>query len=127
MRVKQLTEDCVKGILEYISDDKITLYSCLNANRAFCKSVVPILWRNPWVNSLIFYDDTIFWKLIGKTILKCLPKESKENFYKEGLRLNPSILEQPLFNYVSYCQSLSDKVIQKLVENILDGYNCDQK
>src|SRR5690242_9858268 len=57
MRVKQLTEDCVKGILEYVSDDKITLYSCLRASRAFCKSVVPILWRNPWINSLIYYDD----------------------------------------------------------------------
>ncbi|PKY32067.1 hypothetical protein RhiirB3_531893 [Rhizophagus irregularis] len=125
MKVKQLGEDCLKGIFEFTSDDKITLYSCLKANRAFCKNVVPILWRNPWINSSNYYDDTIFWKLIGKTILKCLPKESKENLYKKGLRLNPSITELPLFNYVSYCQSLSDKIIQKLVDNILDGYNCD--
>ncbi|GBB87764.1 hypothetical protein RclHR1_14260005 [Rhizophagus clarus] len=125
MRVKQLTEDCLKGILEFISDDKNTLYSCLNANRAFCKSVVPILWRNPWIYSSIYYDDTIFWKCIGKTILKCLPKESKEDFYKNGLKLNPSIIEQPLFNYVTYCQSLSDKIIEKLVDNLLDVHDND--
>src|SRR5688572_8305274 len=117
MKVKQLTEDCVNGILEYLADDKTTLYSCLYANRTFCNSVVPILWRNPWINSLIFYDDTIFWKFIGKTILKCLPKDSKDYLHKKGLRLNPSILGKPLFSYVSYCQSLSDKVMQKLVEN----------
>jgi hypothetical protein len=126
MRVKQLTEDCLKGILEFISDDKYTLYSCLNANRAFCKNVIPILWRNPWIiNSSNYYDDTIFWKLIGKTILKCLSKESKDNLYKKGLRLKPSIIERPLFNYISFCQSLSDKIIQKLVDNILDGYNYE--
>jgi len=93
------------------------------ANRIFCKNVVPILWRNPWINSSVRYDDTIFWKSIGKTIIKCLSNDSKEFLFKKGLRLNPSIIGPPLFNYISYCQSLSDKIIQKLVDNILDGYN----
>ncbi|CAG8669711.1 7681_t:CDS:1 [Funneliformis caledonium] len=125
MKVKPLNDNCLREIVEHLSDDKITLYSCMYANRTFCKNVVPILWRNPWINSSIRYDDTIFWKVIGKTIIKCLPNDSKEFLFKKGLRLNPSVIGPPLFNYISYCQSLSSTIIRKLTDNILDGYNTN--
>ncbi|CAG8500118.1 6611_t:CDS:2 [Rhizophagus irregularis] len=102
-----LPEDCIREILEQLSEDKRTLYSCLITNRTYCQFVVPILWRNPWptFNSLTNELERIYWKILGKTIIKCLTLETKQKLSKQfQIYLNPSLLQKPLFNYVSYIQ-----------------------
>ena len=45
---RQLLEDCLFEIFEYLENDKITLHSCLLTNRLWCQTSVCILWRNIW-------------------------------------------------------------------------------
>ncbi|CAB4439534.1 unnamed protein product [Rhizophagus irregularis] len=115
-----LPEDCIREILEQLSEDKRTLYSCLITNRTYCQFVVPILWRNPWptFNSLTNELERIYWKILGKTIIKCLTLETKQKLSKQfQIYLNPSLLQKPLFNYVSYIQIIPVGVINQLIRN----------
>ncbi|CAB4479915.1 unnamed protein product [Rhizophagus irregularis] len=115
-----LPEDCIREILEQLSEDKRTLYSCLITNRTYCQFVVPILWRNPWptFNSLTNELERIYWKILGKTIIKCLTLETKQKLSNQfQIYLNPSLLQKPLFNYVSYIQIIPVGVINQLIRN----------
>ncbi|CAG8509878.1 3915_t:CDS:1 [Funneliformis caledonium] len=115
-----LPEDCVREILEHLAEDKKSLYTCLFANRLFCNCVVPILWREPWS---IYYSRTNYWKILGKTIIKCFPREIKRSLSKEQqIFFNPSLLQKPLFNYVSYIQFISESAIDTLMENVFEDF-----
>ncbi|RIA85513.1 hypothetical protein C1645_879244 [Glomus cerebriforme] len=127
-----LPEDCIKEVLEQLSEDKTSLYSCLISNRFFCQCVVPILWRNPWpaFNSLSSELEKIYLKILGKTIIKCFPQEIKQSLSKQyKIHLNPSLLQQPLFNYVSYIQVIPVGIINQLIRNLFEqvmNYNGEQ-
>ncbi|RIA85378.1 hypothetical protein C1645_879331 [Glomus cerebriforme] len=121
-----LPEDCIREIFEYLSEDKESLYSCLFTNRLFCRCVIPILWRTPWPRINISRDNNC-WKILGKTIIKCFPKEIQSFLLKQYIQyriyyLNPSLRQPPLFNYVSYIQEISPPVIKNLTGNIIDYY-----
>jgi hypothetical protein len=128
----KLPEDCIREILEHLSEDKRTLYTCLITNRTYCQIVVPILWRNPWptFNSLTIDLERIYWKILGKTIIKCLTLETKQNLSKQfQINLNPSLLQKPLFNYISYIQIIPVGVINQLIRNNFEqviNYNLEQ-
>src|SRR4051812_44263875 len=116
----KLPEDCVREIFKHLSEDKKSLYSCLFINRFFCQCVVPILWKDPW--SGLFDLERVGWKILGKTIIKCFPQEIKKSFSNEyKICLNPSLLQQPLFNYVSYIKVIYMGVISQLIINIFEG------
>ncbi|CAG8509918.1 3917_t:CDS:1 [Funneliformis caledonium] len=143
--IPQLPEDCIREIVQYLSDSPFDLFSCLLVNKTWFICAISILWKNPWkhnkylhvnitncsltlkgkVNHLTFknhHDYKIFWKVIGKTILKCLPYETKQLFIHQGIPLNPSLLSQPKFNYIIYLQKISHIYINLLVDNIFDGF-----
>ncbi|CAI2163767.1 7467_t:CDS:1 [Funneliformis geosporum] len=122
-----LPEDCIREILEYLSEDKKSLYTCLFTNRLFCKCVIPILWRDPcsvrnepWLECL---SRTNYWKILGKTIIKCFSRETKQSLLKHHVFINPSLLQQPLFNYVSYIQFISEFKTKILIIDILKDVN----
>ncbi|PKC56779.1 hypothetical protein RhiirA1_473507 [Rhizophagus irregularis] len=126
-----LSEDCIREIIEYLSDDKRSLYSCLLTNRLFCRFVIPILWRNPWINidlKCIDSKEKNYWNILGRTIIKCFLQEIKNSpfllkkFNKDLLLL---LQKQPLFNYVLYIQIISLDVINKLIKGIFG--NIDDK
>ncbi|GBB88058.1 hypothetical protein RclHR1_01460008 [Rhizophagus clarus] len=121
-----LSEDCIREIIEYLSEDKESLYSCLFTNRLFCRFVVPILWRDPWINIDLKCVDTKeknSWNLLGRTIIQCFSQEIKNTpslinkFNKDHLLLL-LLKKQPLFNYVLYIQKITSKVINKLIKGI---------
>src|SRR5947208_1015284 len=115
-----LPEDCIREILEYLSDDKSSLFTCLFVNRLFCICVVPILWRRPWPKvSLSVYISSrydIYWKILGKTIIKCFPEEIRSILLRKSqfYYVNSSLWQKPLFNYVSYIQEVSPPIIKNL-------------
>ncbi|RIA87402.1 hypothetical protein C1645_777385 [Glomus cerebriforme] len=129
-----LSEDCIWEILQYLSDDKKSLYSCLLTNRLFCRIVVQILWRNPWnqwININYKCDDDsreqIYWNSLGRTISKCFSKEIKQSSsLLKKHKQNRLLQQQPLFNYVSYIQIISAEVIDKLIKYIFDDINNRQ-
>src|ERR1051326_6093504 len=102
--MSQLPIDCFNEIFECLEKDKITLYSCLLVNRLWCEVSVRILWTSAWN-----YD----------TLTACLPNESKEILYKNGIITSTSTSKPPLFNYVAFIRNLE---IDKIIENTLK--NC---
>ena len=112
----QLPSDCLNEILECLEHDKVSLHSCLLVNLLWCEISVRILWRDIWG----FYDTvTPQYQLdvslqIISTLVACLPNESKDLLYKNGIYITPT-WKHSLFNYVSFCKALSVDEIDRLV------------
>ncbi|RIA82891.1 hypothetical protein C1645_834658 [Glomus cerebriforme] len=80
----QLLADCLSEIFEHLEKDKFTLHSCLLANRLCCEISVRILWRYNWDYTIETYN----------TLISCLPNESKELLYENGIII-PSQTSKP--------------------------------
>src|SRR5436189_6429198 len=89
--MSQLPADCLNEIFEYLEEDKVTLCSCLLVNRLWCEVSVRILWR-----SIRNY----------RTLIACLPDESKEILCKNGVITSTLMASKPRFNYASFCKFL---------------------
>src|SRR3954468_22924651 len=104
--MSELPADCLNEIFEHLEKDNVTLRSCLLVNRLWCGASVRILWRN-----IRNYS----------TLIACLPNESKEILYENGIITSTSASKPPIFNYSSFCKVLSvDQVtdkINKLIKN----------
>src|SRR5688572_30384490 len=107
--MSQLPIDCLSEILECLEKDKITLHSCLLVNRFWCEISVRILWTSVWN-----YD----------TLIACLPYESKEILYKNGIITRTPTSKPPLFNYVAFIKNLEIDIIFK---NILKPSTTREK
>src|SRR5436190_17182073 len=104
--MSKLPVDCLNEIFEYLEEDEATLCSCLLVNRLWCEISVRILWR-----SIRNYS----------TLIACLPNESKEILYKDGIITSTSTSNPPMFNYATFCKVLSishvDYGIRQLLKN----------
>ena len=100
-----LPADCLNEIFEYFENDKVTLHSCLLVSRLRCEVSVRILWTSVWN-----YD----------TLIACLPNESKEILYKNGIITSTSTSKPPLFNYIAFIRNLE---IDNIIKNILKKYH----
>src|SRR6266496_6007720 len=103
--MSQLPDDCLNKIFEHLEYDKITLYSCLLVNRLWCKISVRILWRD-----IRNYN----------TLIACLPNESKEILFKNKIIISTSTLKPPIFNYPSFCKSLSVYSVNYNIRKLLN-------
>ncbi|RIA83779.1 hypothetical protein C1645_833258 [Glomus cerebriforme] len=117
----QLPADCLNEIFEYL-DDRKTLYSCLLVNRFVCKISIRILWRNIWN---IRYTVTNKHRLrvistILSTLIACLPNESKELLFKNGIFISTPTSKPPLFNYPTFCKVLSIKELYLIINGALE-------
>ncbi|GBC00339.1 hypothetical protein RclHR1_03820004 [Rhizophagus clarus] len=92
-----LLADCLSEILKYLEDDRINLYSCLLVNRLWCEFSVRILWKSIWN-----YNNKTY-----NTLISCLPNESKEILYENGIVISTSTSKPPMFNYAAFCKILS--------------------
>src|ERR1051325_8569937 len=133
--MNKLNHDCLTLIFEVLYSDKISLYSCLLVNRLWCKTAVPILWRNPWeIITKPFSNFEKFEKarIFINTILLHLPEESRILLKNQKIdrprRQNPLLnyilnyifknqnidilkpQQKPLFNYVSFCKYIKYQV-----------------
>ncbi|RIA98292.1 hypothetical protein C1645_750486, partial [Glomus cerebriforme] len=110
-----LPTDCLNVIFKCLLDDAGSLHSCLLVNKLWCETVIPLLWNNPWQCTQLFID-TKNWLLLVRTLLSCLPEESKGILRKNGINLLLRTISSnpPLFDYVGFCQHLSPNVMDKL-------------
>ncbi|EXX50341.1 uncharacterized protein OCT59_011419 [Rhizophagus irregularis] len=126
--MSQLDADCLNEIFGCLEKDKATLYSCLLVNRFWCQVSVRILWKEPNASTKVL-----------NTLIICLPDESKNFLYNNGIILAPNLKslyapddylckkeiisaptwKPPLFNYVSYCKVLSIYKIHSIVKLFL--------
>src|SRR6266498_4696728 len=95
--MSKLPADCLNEIFEYLEDDNVTLYSCLLVNRLWCEVSVRIFWRSIWN-----YNNRAY-----NTLISCLPNESKEILYKNGIVISTPTSKSPMFNYAAFCKILS--------------------
>ncbi|RIA97861.1 hypothetical protein C1645_813579 [Glomus cerebriforme] len=106
----QLSADCLNEIFEYLEDDMITLHSCLLVNRLWCEVSVRISWRD-----VRNYRDSNF-----RTLIACLPNESKEILNKNGINnISAPTSKPPMFNYAAFCRILSISRVYYKLEQIL--------
>src|SRR3954467_6497421 len=107
----QLPFDCIDEIFEYLKDDKTTLRSTLLVNRIWSENSVRFLWRN-------VSDYNIFHI---RTLIACLPKESKEILRENEINISTPTSKSPMFNYPSYCKVLSIDRIKRLIDRLLNN------
>ncbi|EXX72226.1 uncharacterized protein OCT59_012400 [Rhizophagus irregularis] len=107
--MSQLPDDCLNEIFEHLEDDKFTLNSCILVNRYWCDASVRIYWRN-----VQNYSTSNF-----STLIACLPKESKEILYNNGIVISTPTLKSPIFNYASFCKILSVNQVYNKIDKLL--------
>ncbi|PKK68582.1 hypothetical protein RhiirC2_782083 [Rhizophagus irregularis] len=97
-----------------------TLYSCLLVNKTWCSVIIPILWKNPWSSK----------KSNNNVIISHLSNEAKKNLrnqIKNGKNAS-TILQRPLYNYVSFCKYLDfyhlDELLFRYTRNIERSKQC---
>ena len=118
----QLTTDCLDEILEHLEGNKTTLHSCLLVNRLWCRSSVIILWRNIWsFNKLHSLKVALS---IIRTLIACLPNESKELLCKNEIFIPTPTSKPPLFNYAAFCKVLSICEISRIFTLTLNAEHC---
>src|ERR1044071_5170935 len=109
---QQLTVDCLNHIFECYDDASVTLLqpkkenhaalnSCLLVSRLWCEVSVRILWK-----TIQNY----------KTLVACLPNESKDTLQRNGIIISTPASKPLLFNYVAFVRSLSITVICRKVK-----------
>ena len=113
--MSQLPTDCLVEIFEYLEDDKTTLCSCLLVNRLWCEIAVRILWKDVLSFSISYPKDVL---TVLSSLIACLPNESKDLLYKNGIFFTSPTWKPPLFNYVSFCKILSINTISQITQNI---------
>ncbi|RIA86227.1 hypothetical protein C1645_878806 [Glomus cerebriforme] len=107
----QLFADCLNEVLEHLEDDMVNLQSCLLVNHLWCNVSVRIFWRN-------FCD----YKTSNlRTLITCLPNESKEILYNNGIIISTPTSKPPMFNYASFCKFLSFYQICNKFEFLLNN------
>src|SRR5437016_2462626 len=98
--------DCLNEIFECLEDDKFTLHSCILVNLLWCKVSMRILWRNNYNYS---------------TLISCLPNESKEILYENGIVISTPTSEPPIFNCASFCKVISIKQVHYEIMELLSN------
>ncbi len=121
--VCQLPTDCLNDIFEYLEEDKVSLRSCLLVNCLWCEVAVRILWNNPWnFKYNVHYPNRTRVSLpsaILSTLIACLPKESKDILYVNGIFIPPPTSKPPLFNYISFSKVLSIDAMNQTIADFL--------
>jgi hypothetical protein len=106
---RKLPADCLNEIFGYFKEDQATLHSCLLVNRLWCENSVKFLWKDVWDYNISNYD----------TLIACLPIESKEILYNNGIIDSTLDSKPPVFNYASFCKVLSINKIYNMVGELL--------
>ncbi|PKY54507.1 hypothetical protein RhiirA4_473358 [Rhizophagus irregularis] len=108
--MSQLPADCLNEIIEYLKDDKITLCSCLLVNRLWCETSVRTFWRDSGNYNIRHY----------RTLIACLPNESKKIIYDKGIVISSPTLKLPIFKYETFCKILSISRVYKKIGELLE-------
>lgn len=111
--------DCIVEILEYLRNDKKTLFSNLFVNRTWCQLIIPLLWYRPFE---IRNKENI--KIID-TLILCLSKREKLKFLEKmnGNRKMINIERTPIFDYPHYIRGLDYRNLEYLIESWVTNSN----
>ncbi|CAB4481336.1 hypothetical protein RhiirA5_410420 [Rhizophagus irregularis] len=119
MTLPYLPDDCIYNILQNLQSERSTLFNCLLVNRFWCKSTIPLLYANPFVN------------ITGKnyaiilTLILCFDKEEilqlKKLLKQNQININIDEEHKPLFEYLKYLKNYNYLVINSAIERCFIG------
>ena len=114
--MSKLNKDVLFLILKELHNHGKSLYSCLLVDRTWCKSAVPILWKNP--RQYCITNDSR--DILFKVILSHLSKESRDILKNQEINLFTKTYsyQQPSFNYISFWKYLSLWLLESMVVSI---------
>ncbi|GES75619.1 hypothetical protein GLOIN_2v1791592 [Rhizophagus clarus] len=123
MTLPYLTDDCIYYILQHLQNDRSTLFNCLLVNRFWCKSTIPILYTNPFLN-ITEKNYTII-----LTIILCFNRTEILKL-KDQLGINQidnidldDEEYKPLFEYLKYLKNYNYFTINTVIRGWSIKYN----
>ncbi len=112
----KLPADCLNEVFEYLEKDKISLRSCLLVNRLWCEVSVRILWRDVLSFGMSYKPPYQSFSLLS-TLIACLPNESKNLLYVNGIFIPTPASKPPFLNYTSFIRILSIYRIDQIIND----------
>ncbi|CAG8657094.1 15211_t:CDS:2 [Rhizophagus irregularis] len=124
MTLPYLPDDCIYYILQHLQNDRSTLFNCLLVNRFWCKSTIPLLYANPFVNITEKNYPIIL------TLIFCF---NKAEILQLKNQLGPSQINninfdkeyKPLFEYPKYLENYNHFTINSVINRCFVGYCSD--
>ncbi|CAG8595399.1 33390_t:CDS:1 [Racocetra persica] len=107
MVIPPLPDDTIIDILEYLQDDRGSLYNCLFINHFWCQRVVRLLWRQPFYIPIERYSSLL------STYLLCLNHEEQRSLIPFNINLQN--YKRPMFLYSSYLAELDSFFIDRAI------------
>ncbi|CAG8808393.1 767_t:CDS:1, partial [Gigaspora rosea] len=107
MVIPPLPDDTIIDILEYLQDDRGSLYNCLFINRFWCQRVVRLLWRQP------FYIPIERCSSLLHTYFMCFNEEEQRSLIPFNIVLQS--YKRPMFLYSSYLAELDSFFIDRAI------------
>jgi hypothetical protein len=113
--MSKINRDVLYLILKELEDDNKSLHLCLLVNKAWCKVIIPILWKNPWK---FLRRRFIRRKEADRYLLKVIISHLSDKL-KKKLNIDNSY-KKPLFDYISFCKHLNLSKIHKMISTFHD-------
>src|SRR4051812_48103007 len=112
-----LPYDVLADILDFLRDDKKTLYDCLFADRTFCQLAVPLLWSRPFEK-----ENTKKQYVIINTLISCLNEKEKRQLKEinDSIRINSA-----LFDYSRYIKGFDYQNFEYAIKRWTEIYLND--
>ncbi|CAG8713228.1 2380_t:CDS:2, partial [Gigaspora margarita] len=92
-----LIPDCVEEIICHLLDNHKALFSCALVNRLWCRSAIPLLWRNTFPDGLYSVKGM---KIID-IYVKCLSEIQRQTLICNNINIEEDF-KPALFNYPKY-------------------------
>ncbi|CAG8773920.1 20019_t:CDS:1 [Dentiscutata erythropus] len=105
-----LSLDCLINIIEYLKNDRATLYSCVMVNRIWCKTSIPLLWSRPFEHQMIGKEVRIL-----HTYISCLNFHDKAQLIDHGIQLPD--MPNPIFDYPKYLRGFDNENFDRAIED----------
>src|SRR5688572_30503527 len=112
--MSRLNKDILFLLFEELQSDSKSLFSCLLVSRLWCETVIPILWRDPWCcceKNIDYHQQRSLYRIM----IFSLPDEVKEFLTNQGIQFFQTSHRPLLFDYLSFCRSISMKVIKSII------------
>ena len=99
IKMPKLNENILYLIFKELQDDKKSLYSFLLVDKTWCKIIIPMLWKDPWIILSIGKEKFLLDLIISRNDL------DKGFSHKK-----------PMFDYICFCKHLNLNEIERIIK-----------
>ncbi|RIA99353.1 hypothetical protein C1645_730965 [Glomus cerebriforme] len=114
MTFSSLPVECVCSIINELEDDRSTLYKCLFVNRFWCKTVAPLLWKQPFEQNFEGINK-IRTEIVIQSYIISFNEDEQRLLIPFNVRFS-SEFKRPLFDYAIFLRFYDIDQIKNAVE-----------